>query len=700
MKKLSLLLLLFPAMVSLLNAQVLVGTDPTPKNALLEEYTGIHCTYCPDGHAIAQSILDNNPGRACVIAIHQGSFASPSAGEPDYRTAFGDALAGQTGLTGYPSGTVNRHVFTGSTTALNRGSWSASCDQIMQEMSPVNIGIASSYNAASRELSIQVELYYTADAPASSNFINVALIQDSVYGPQTGGGAGSNYRHMHMLRHLITGQWGDEVSTTTAGSLVSRTYSYTVPEAYNNVPAVVEHMKVVVFVAEDHQEVYTADEVDAIGGTNLYIGNITSAEPYIQRGYQGFERTFTVEANSNIDGTEPFVFELINENSPADWQASYIIDGVEYTGSSTIDLTKGTAKPVTIKVIPGPSAGFPGYLLKMKSLNNPSAPEKMYRVMLVAGVTDLLVNGTGGPESVNNQGVYLDGFMASGNDAYAVVNANVMRDMINASAYQDVFTCWLNIAWTFPALSDSQAEAVMDFMDAGHNIFIAGQDIGWDIMSGQSGSNGTAITQQFYTDYLKAAFVGDGSSANNKLTAVATDPIFGGIAQSSIVDVYAGNMYPEEINALDGADLIFDYNTTAKHAALRFESENYRSVYFGIGLEMLSNAEVRNQIIGLSRQWLSDEMTGVDYNNAMNALSAGRCYPNPATTSAWIPVTAGAEEIQIQLFSADGSMIAQKSYSRQSLIKLELDSFRPGVYFFRVVSGKQTSELQKLVIVR
>lgn len=700
MKKLTLLLLFIPLMATMVSAQVLVSTDPSPKNALLEEYTGIHCTYCPDGHAIAQSILDNNPGRVCVIAIHQGSFASPSAGEPDYRTAFGDALAGQTGLTGYPSGTVNRHVFTGSTTALNRGSWSASCDQIMQEISPVNIGIASSYVEGSRELTIQVELYYTADAPASTNFINVALIQDSIYGPQTGGGAGSNYRHMHMLRHLITGQWGDAVNTTTTGSLVTRTYTYAVPEAYNSVPAVVEHMKVVVFVAEDHQEVYTADEVDAINGTNLYIGNISSAEPYIQRGYQGFERTFALDANSNIDGTEPFVFELVAENSPSDWQASYIIDGMEYTGSTTINLTKGTATPVTVKVIPGPSAGFPGYVLKMKSLNNPSAPEKMFRVMLVSGVTDLLVNGTGGPESVNNQGVYLDGFAASGNDAYAVVNANVMRDMINANAYQDVFTCWLNIAWTFPALSDSQAEAVMDFMDAGHNIFIAGQDIGWDIMSGQSGSNGNAITQQFYTDYLKAAFIGDGSSANNKLTAVATDPVFGGVAQSSIVDVYGGNMYPEEINALDGADLIFDYNTAAKHAAIRYESENYRSVYFGIGLEMLSNAAIRNEIIGLSRQWLSDEMTGVEYGEAMKALSLGQNFPNPASDYTWISVSESASGGTLEIYNLNGTRVITRTLGKETLIRVELKNLPSGIYTYRIVKGSEASGSKKLTVIR
>ncbi|MBK7172973.1 MAG: Omp28-related outer membrane protein [Bacteroidales bacterium] len=198
---------------STMYAQNLVSTDPQNKNVVLEEYTGIHCQYCPDGHRIAQGIANANPGRVVLMNIHQGSFAVPSGSEPDYRTPFGDALAGQTGLTGYPSGTVNRHVFAGSTsTALNRGSWSASADQIMAMVSPVNIGIESSFNEATRELTVNVELYYTASSTVSSNFINVALLQDSLIGPQTGGGMGNNYIHMHMLRYFLTGQWGDEVN--------------------------------------------------------------------------------------------------------------------------------------------------------------------------------------------------------------------------------------------------------------------------------------------------------------------------------------------------------------------------------------------------------------------------------------------------------------------------------------------------------
>ncbi len=700
MKQLFSLLTLFALLSGGLFSQNIVSTLPLQKNAVLEEFTGIHCQYCPDGHAIAQSILNNNPRRAFVIAIHQGSFATPSAGEPDYRTPFGDAIANQTGLTGYPSGTVNRHVFTGAATALNRGAWAGSCDQIMMEMSPVNIGLQSDYVAATRTLSITVELYYTASAPTPSNFINIALIQDSIYGPQTNGGAGNNYRHMHMLRHLITGQWGEEVTTTTQGTLVTRTYSYVVPADYTAVPAVVENMKVVAFVTEGHQEILTGDEVDAIGGTNLFIGEMTSAEPQIKKGFIDFETVFNLEASSNVDGTTSFEFNLEAENAPADWQAVYMIDGIEYTGTAVANLTKNTPKSIMVKVVPGASAGFPNFVVKMKSLENPSAPEKQIAVSVIAGVTDLIVNGTSGPETTLHQSAYLDAIAASGITSYAITNANVMRNMINANAFDDVFTCWMNISWTFPALSDSQAEALKVFMDAGHNVFIGGQDIGWDIMSGDPSSNGNAITQDFYTNYLKAIFINDGASTNNQLKPVAGDPIFGDVPMSAVIDVFGGNMYPDQIDAGVGASVIFNYNTEAKHAAIKYEAENYRSVYFGIGLEMIGNADIRNQIVALTRTWLSDGMVGVEYDAAVNTLLSGQNYPNPANDFTFIKVTEAAKGGMIEIYNLKGQVVSTQSIDNSMLTRIDLSQLPEGVYAYRVVSGNNTSEARKLTVIR
>jgi hypothetical protein len=89
-------------------------------------------------------------------------------------------------------------------------------------------------------------------------------------------------------------------------------------------------------------------------------------------------------------------------------------------------------------------------------------------------------------------------------------------------------------------------------------------------MSGASGSNGTPVTQDFYTNYLKAGYIDDGSSVNNRLNANPNDSVFGAVAQSNIIDVYAGNMYPEVISALPGADVIFNYNVETKNAAIKY----------------------------------------------------------------------------------------------------------------------------------
>ena len=138
MKIVSTLSLLFLSVIMF--SQTIVSTEIENKNVILEEFTGIHCGYCPDGHAIAQGILDNHRNDAFVINIHTGGYATPSGAEPDFRTEFGSSIAGQSGLTGYPSGTVNRHVFSGSSTAMGRSSWVNASNQILAQQSYVNVG--------------------------------------------------------------------------------------------------------------------------------------------------------------------------------------------------------------------------------------------------------------------------------------------------------------------------------------------------------------------------------------------------------------------------------------------------------------------------------------------------------------------------------------------------------------------------------
>src|SRR5690554_4553624 len=201
--------------------QTLVPTTPQNKSVVLEEFTGIYCTYCPDGHARAQAIQDANPDRVSLINIHEGGFSVPSGNAPDFRTNFGTAIVAQSysgsGF-GYPAGTVNRHVFPGRSmasgggTAMGRNYWAIPANETLALTSNVNVAVEASIDVPTGVLTVHVEGYYTANSPEATNLLNVALLQNNTKGPQTGGGQGNNYVHMHRLVEMITGQWGEEIS--------------------------------------------------------------------------------------------------------------------------------------------------------------------------------------------------------------------------------------------------------------------------------------------------------------------------------------------------------------------------------------------------------------------------------------------------------------------------------------------------------
>lgn len=248
--------------------QFLAPTTVMKKAAVLEEFTGVRCGYCPQGHAIGQALIDANPDKVVVINVHAGSYAEPQAGWPNFTTPYGSALVGQSGVSGFPAGTVNRHKFTGSEynvqsngLAMGRSGWTAAAAAIMQENAPVNIGAKTTYDPATRKLTVKVDLYYTA-AETVTNHINVAFLQSNVIGKQSGGN--DTYVHKHMLRELITGQWGDPVpaTMTAVGSKYTKTYTYTVPADYNGatIPpgggaVVIGDCDVAVFVAREKVEI-------------------------------------------------------------------------------------------------------------------------------------------------------------------------------------------------------------------------------------------------------------------------------------------------------------------------------------------------------------------------------------------------------------------------------------------------------------
>ena len=185
-----------------------VSTDQQPGATLIEEFTGIHCGYCPQAHKISADLIKAQPDKVNVIAVHAGGFSTPNHDEPDFRTDLGEELNNHFEITGYPSGVVNRAEYNGSV-ILDRSWWVYACRDYDKSNAAINLYATAKYDNASRELTVEVEGYRHDDATDAK--LAVALLQNNIIGPQSGGGLGREYIHHHMLRDYLTDSYGDTV---------------------------------------------------------------------------------------------------------------------------------------------------------------------------------------------------------------------------------------------------------------------------------------------------------------------------------------------------------------------------------------------------------------------------------------------------------------------------------------------------------
>lgn len=269
----SIIFIQFSCQKAELPAGFLASTKKTNKVPVLEVFTGVECGWCVDGHEIAESLIDVYGNNIVVIDVHAGTYANPSFDIPNFTTAYGEALVSQSNVPGYPSGTVNRvkySIVQSDGLAMDRNKWTKAASNIRQQKSPVNIGARAVFNAITRELTVEVDLYYLEDGNGE-NKLNIAIVQNQIVAYQRGADDENNYVHNHMLKDYITGQWGDIIpeEKTVKRSQYSKSFTYLVPHHYNGavIPpgggkAIIEDMTLAIFVAEKRENIYTGINVD------------------------------------------------------------------------------------------------------------------------------------------------------------------------------------------------------------------------------------------------------------------------------------------------------------------------------------------------------------------------------------------------------------------------------------------------------
>lgn len=207
---------------------------------LVEEFTGMSCTNCPDGHQAIHNLLEAYPESVIPVCIHSGDaglILDPTqrlkldipAGQEYYRNAGSPAL---------PAAVINMQ-----TPPLQVPNWASSVVEIMAKDTPLTLSATANFTADKKSIDIDVDM--SSVDPLNGKLL-VWVCENNIVGYQLDHGKHVlDYVHNHVLRAVVNDTWGESVSLT-ANNPTTISYSQPMQEDW-----VTENTYIVAFVYND-----------------------------------------------------------------------------------------------------------------------------------------------------------------------------------------------------------------------------------------------------------------------------------------------------------------------------------------------------------------------------------------------------------------------------------------------------------------
>jgi len=218
-----------------INVTVVTSASGYKHHVLVEEYSGTWCGNCPR-ILYGVDLLHQQTDNAVVVGIHL------FGGDP-FISADGNALAAQQGVSGVPTGYINR---TTSWTGPQYENVSQVIN-LIQASAPAGIAINSSVN--NNNLSVTVKAGYIQPLTGGAK-LTVYLVEDKLYFTQRNysanlyGGQASipNFEYNGVIRKVLSSLSGDVIGAS--GNTNEKTYLIAVPGNISNI----SNAKIVAFI--------------------------------------------------------------------------------------------------------------------------------------------------------------------------------------------------------------------------------------------------------------------------------------------------------------------------------------------------------------------------------------------------------------------------------------------------------------------
>jgi len=241
-----------------------VATAET-KNVIIEEFTGVRCPNCPQGHVIIANIKATNPGRVIAVSLHPiNSLGKPYNGvsTQDFQNAKAQSLFDYLEPIGQePAAGIDRKKFSGEAyILLDKSLWSGYTIQQLTQATPVNLILDKSYDSTNHELTVFAELHYTQNVTEENKLTILVTESDIITAQLNGAVVDTFYNHKDVMRDFISDTQGDLITQTReAGRVVRKVYKKVLDAAWKP-----ENMRIVAYLHEyqNTKMVYQGKEID------------------------------------------------------------------------------------------------------------------------------------------------------------------------------------------------------------------------------------------------------------------------------------------------------------------------------------------------------------------------------------------------------------------------------------------------------
>ncbi len=648
-----------------------IAFSQSKQYVLFEHFTQASCPPCATQNPIFEGVVGENEGKYHHIAYH----TSWPGFDPmhDLNPADVQQRVNYYNVSGVPDMNMLGSTWNGGPAGVT----SDQIDAAASNSAPIRIKVTDELVMDSTH-QVTVEIIETGDLTGTDLRLRVS-VQEALIDYGTAPGTNGEVIFPNVFRKMLPDTDGELVTPTGAGTSQTFTFTYVELPEYN-----MDEIYVVAFLQDDATDVV----VNSGATTDPTWETVNTSASTFQGGAgpHGFYSDLITE------GVDEEVNITLTTDAPADWLGTISVDGVDFTDVDiTVDVPAGGLE-YGVEIAPGTTAGIGNYTLTVTSLTYPDDPAASVTYTVISGITDLVVDHGGVATQWNVD--YQSGLADAGNETFATLSINKFLEGMENGQLDEVINVYDNVSWTFPGFIEAETNVLATFLDNGGNLFVNGQDLGWDTWENE----GTAVTQAFYTDYLSVTFDNDGSGANSLYTP-AGEVLYGDLDNSAVIDVYGGNIYPDVFTPIDPAVAILNYNNNDDLVgATRVHENGHKIVYVGVDMGMIADEDVRHAIIEISHDWFYGVISSLEFDMLISE-ALGQSYPNPAVTTTVIPLSDLSVAADITVVDIDGHTVHQgRVAAGQVNYELNVEQLSAGSYLYYLTTEEGRSESMKLQV--